>query len=376
MRIIVIRVGDFKSYPPSISLVNALMELKHEVVMCSTQDSRGMEKSFITSPPQIHYLDYCYADHPSLMDRMVNMHHLRKLLWDYIDSIYDDETIIWCEDDITIKHLGYRLLRYKYILRLDELNESLYYTSKMKAIHMDTSKLGNNALAVVVPEYNRAHITKQWWGLKRLPYILPNKPYPSETLGFDDSVIPEKTYQLLQKLENKKIILYQGGLGPERPIEPFVSAVAKLDGFAFLIMSGNPGDLIGKYENCYFADFMQAPYHLMVTKKAYMGVIAYQPDPNHNSALNTVYCAPNKLYEYSRFGVPIISNDLPGLKYVFDRFRCGICNSIMDENGIINSIREIDKDYKQYSDGARELYNDTDMLSIIKTIMNDAIQRI
>jgi len=44
-----------------------------------------------------------------------------------------------------------------------------------------------------------------------------------------------------------------------------------------------------------------------------------------NINLNQYYCAPNKIYDYLACGVPVISNDYPGLKKVLEDNRVGVC---------------------------------------------------
>lgn len=374
MKFIVIRVGDVKGYPPTISLISALLDLGHSVTLCTTLDSKGCEKS-IASFCNIVYVDYRYSDHKSMMSKIVNLKVLRNRIWKIIDKIVVDDTILWIEDDITIKHLGYELLGYKYVIRLDELNESLFYTAKFKSIHMDTAKIGNNALAVVVPEYNRAHITKIWWELDRLPYVLPNKPYLLKS-GKKKFELPKDAKEVFTQIGDRKVVLYQGGLGLERPIEPFVRAVDDLDDYAFVIMSSDKNALYEKYKSCYFINYIQAPYHLKVTELAYIGVIAYQPDKKHNSLLNTVYCAPNKVYEYGRFGLPILSNDLPGLEFLFRQYKSGISVDVTSRNKIVEAIKNIEGNYNSYSQNALQMYNDVDIKKIVNQIVEDAAIRI
>lgn len=33
-------------------------------------------------------------------------------------------------------------------------------------------------------------------------------------------------------------------------------------------------------------------------------------------SLNNIYCAPNKIWEYSRFGLAMVGNDIPGLLFL------------------------------------------------------------
>ena len=227
MKIIVVRVGDVKLYPPTISLMNIICVLGYECVLVTTGDSRGVEKA-LNESMTIDYIDYSYEESKALVFKAIDRLRIEKMLWKAIDNHYNTDCILWVMSDVTIKHLSYRLLNYKYVLHMDELNDGIYYTPRFKQLKMDARKLGNNAVAVVVPEYNRAHITKAWWELDRLPYVMPNKPYVNEN-EFKQNGISDQAQSVLDKLEGKKIILYQGGLGKERPIYKFVEAVEELE---------------------------------------------------------------------------------------------------------------------------------------------------
>ncbi|MCR4660470.1 MAG: hypothetical protein K5765_00520 [Clostridia bacterium] len=368
MKIIVVRVASILSYPPTISLINALKDLGNEVIVCTTLDSKGCENSIDTAV-KIEYIPILYSKNNNLINRIFLLNRLKRKLWQCLNNYYDDNTIIWIEDDISIKHLGYKILRYKYILRFDELNERIYYSAKIKLFHMNEKKLCDSAINVVCPEYNRAHIMKAWWNLKKIPIVLPNKPYSSSDLilkyEFDD-----ETKKILEMIGKRKIVLYQGMVSDERPIEPFIRAISKMNDYVFLVMGWNYDDLRKKnYNNCYFLNRIAPPYHLNITSKAYIGVISYRPVRGSNSVLNTIYCAPNKVFEYGAFGVPMLSNDLPGLRVLFDKYNSGIATEL-EEDLIISSIKKIEENYDSFSDGALNLYKNVDIKEIIKRIIS------
>lgn len=368
MKVIITRVAGIQSYPPTITLANLLIDMGHEVIVCTTKDSIGCEKS-LPEECDIKYVEYTYSEHNTSFEKILNIKKLSNLLWNVIDNYYDDKTIIWVEDDITIKHLGYKLLRYKYIIRLDELNEKLYYSAKFKLFKMDAKRICDNAKAVVVPEYNRAHITKAWWNLNNIPYVLPNKPFLIEEPEIKGT-IPQAAQEVLEKIGDKKIIIYQGMFGEERPIEPFIRAVSEMDDYAFLVMAWNAEELKKRsYKNCYFIDRIEPPYHLNITKLAHIGIIAYKPVDGHNSPLNTIFCAPNKIYEYGKYGIPILSNDLPGLKTIFEKYHSGI--SVKTEEEIKVAIKMISMDYSSFSRGALNMYDDVDLKDLLSKILEN-----
>ncbi len=65
---------------------------------------------------------------------------------------------------------------------------------------------------------------------------------------------------------------------------------------------------IGVSERLSFLKSQIAPKHLEVISQAHIGIGLYRP-----ISLNQVYCAPNRLYEFTGFGIPVILPDFPGI---------------------------------------------------------------
>ena len=77
------------------------------------------------------------------------------------------------------------------------------------------------------------------------------------------------------------------------------------------------------------------------------------------------------MYEYSKFGIPMISNDIPGLKYIFQQYNCGRCvNYPMTPEAITECIKHVFNNYDEMSKGSKLLYESVDM----KRIINDIIK--
>ena len=105
---------------------------------------------------------------------------------------------------------------------------------------------------------------------------------------------------------------------------------------------------------------------------AHIAILVYVVDGEPiNRAINVLYCAPNKLYEYSMFGIPMISNNLPALNFIFSKFEAGICTDILLEKNVCEAILEIDRNYESYSKASVQLYNSVDMLDIVKGILRE-----
>lgn len=119
------------------------------------------------------------------------------------------------------------------------------------------------------------------------------------------------------------------------------------------------------YQNTVYIDYIPAPLHLEVTSNAYMGLLFYDPD-----SLNKVFCAPNKIFEYSCFGLPIIGNNIPGLENTIGKAGAGICTEFKYEN-IKNAIGEIVSNYDQFSANSLKFYNSVDNSVTMRKIVTD-----
>ncbi len=375
MKIIIVHIGDINYCPPALNVINSLIDLNHEVIVCTTKTRHQINLS-PSDQIKIKEIGITYEKPMSPFLKIFRMFDIRKQIWSIIDENYDDNTLLWVISDTGIKHLGKRLLTKNYILHLMELSEDLLYYKKLRFLKLDKKAFGNFAKRVVVPEYNRAHIIKEWWELNELPFILENKPYISIDIA-KNSIIEhsEVAFELMEKLKDRKIILYQGIMHRERPLDKFIDAVDQLgDEYAFVVMT--KGENIYKEsqsKNYFFIPFIEPPYHLEVTSHAFIGVLSYFPVKSQYSILNALFAAPNKTFEYAKFSVPMISNDVPGLKYLFDTHHCGISVTTFNEENICEAIRTIEADYSRMATNAREFYDEVDVKLKVKNLLQEIL---
>lgn len=382
MRVIVVYIADFLKAPPVLSVIKALDDLGYEIVVCTIGDKNsdyfinlGNVKNVV-----FEFVNDSYKDESRIISKFLRMFRIRKALWNAIDKYYDENTLLWVVSEVSVKHLGKKLLRKRYLLHLLELIEDMYYISgsSCPVFKLDRKAYVKNAKALIECEYNRAHITKAWWDLNEIPFVLPNKPYVSIDIPKNSDITSsEKLRDLMEKLQDKKIVLYQGNISKERPLDVFIEAVNELgDDWAFVMMLNgeNPyTDL--KSSNLYFVPFVAPPFHLEVTSHAYVGVLSYVPIKNSYSILNTLYCAPNKIWEYSKYGVPMISNDLPALKYLFDLKHIGVCVPRMNKEEIKEALLVIDNNHGYFSNESSNYYASLDYKSIVKDIADFSFRR-
>lgn len=377
MKIIIILVGDVYSFPPILSLLNTFEKMGIENILITTKAKKDLKKDYLKT--KIEEIELEYESIKSPIKKLLLLPFLSKKIWDKINKYYDNNSILWIVTDVSIKILGNKILTKRYILHLMELSEKLYYYHKFPIFKLNEKKIGNKALAIVVPEYNRSHIVKAWWNLECTPLVLPNKPSINLLINKKSIVSDKSAKDILDKIGNKKIILYQGIISKERPLDIFIKAVDRYKGkYAFVIMSGGENKYENiKSENFYFIPFIAPPEHLEITSHAYIGILSYIPtNKTGYSPLNSLYCAPNKTFEYSMFGIPMLGNNIPGLNYLFEITKCGVCFEKFDIDDICGAIEKIESNYKEMSENSLKYYNKVDYKQEVAKILKIVEKRL
>lgn len=373
-RVIFVLVADLMKTPPALSVIKALDDLGKEVIVCTVGNDKEKHMKHLgdVNNVQLEYAGCSYKDDVGKINKLKRLFFIRRNLWKIIGNYYNNNTVIWVMSDVSIKHLGKKITEKNYILHLLELIEDMYYISGNSILKMDRKTYTEYALAIVECEYNRAHITKAWWDLEKLPLVLPNKPYVTIDIPKNSKISTSSQLEgLIQKLRGKKIVLYQGNISKERPLDMYIKAINELgDDWAFVMMlnGGNPYPEI-QTKNAYFVPFVEPPYHLEVTSHAYIGILSYVPIKNSHSILNTLYCAPNKIWEYAKYGVPMISNDLPALKYEFETKKIGLCTPSMSVEAVKNTLIRIDERYSEFTKASSDFFDNYDYKKSVEDII-------
>ena len=365
-KVILIQVDSILGYPPTMALINELVNTSIKVTVLTTvvnnQLIEVLPKSVII---QKVGKDYTYNTFP--ITKLMELFVVRKNIWSYIDAYYDDDTLLWVMSNITIKHMGMKLLNYRYNLHLFELVDKVTYIGS-HTIGLDLVKLAYAAHKLIVCEYNRAQITQAWFKLKELPLVISNKPMLNDFHRKSEITRSEPAKKIIAELKDKKIVLYQGVVDVERPIEPIARAVEELDeSFVFMVMTGSKCEHLKKYRKTIVMPYIAAPYHLEVTSHAFVGILIYTPVyGTFTSPLNSIYCAPNKIYEFSQFGIPMIGNDIPGLRYTIEYNRMGVCVPEMNAKHFAQAIQNITDNYNAFSDNAIKFNQSDNKAEVVK----------
>lgn len=368
IKIILVIKDDLNRRPPILSVcehLSSIPEIELGIVAVTMNQATrdrfehsGVEV-FLTGVP--HKLPV-----PGKLEKLRIWRHFRRMALSYIKRSNPD--YLWLGSADAAMALGEsELSNYRYVLQVQELYDLPQHERYRKAL----SHLMPGAVKVVVPEEGRAHIFRAWFNLRETPEILPNKPsyHPRQSKM---AVKSEEIQTILGSLpDNAKLILYQGIMGRERNLEPLLEAVESLGApWYFAVQCHNEyarelEPYKARYRNFIHIPYLPAPDHLSVTSHAYIGAVTYE----HHS-LNTEFCAPNKIWEYSGFGLPMIGSDVLGLKYTIERSGCGVCLnfSSISSGEIKDILLKIDADYDKLRNNAEKFFNSCNNFETVKKI--------
>lgn len=381
MRIILIVKEDIKYFPPIITIINSIAELGYSLSVIGHY-SDMVQKNEMERKGVDFYDVGAYDIKGSHINKIFQNSNFRSKVRKIVRGIVpaDEDYYIWIIQSNTIGLLNKLVDSHPVILHpLEFTGKRVGRGYRLLSPRYNVEKTYQKARKVVNCEYNRAQITKGLLNLEALPFVLPNKMYVDEKKLQE---VPDDILSLVEdikeRIRGKKVILYQGiFLDKERRLEEFCQAVDMLDDQYCLIAMGPESDIYNRLKEKYesdkfiFIDFIRPPYHLLVTQLAHIGILTYFPRSlNITTVINPLYCAPNKIFEYGKFGVPMISNDIPGLHYIFQEFGCGLgVKYPMTPELIVEAIKEIFSDYDRYSKGAIDYFNSVDVKKIIKEII-------
>lgn len=365
MKIIIVHKAKLNFSPPVLSVILNLIDLGHNIVLIDEGIDKKWQEHLANKGVTIHTIKSSATRNP--LKKISQYYNFRKktkeLLKQYLPQKKDG--LLWIEGSYTILALQGLINKYNYILQIQELGETVKY--QLRAIN----KVIHDAKIVFMPEYNRTILYQIWFKLKNRPIVLPNKPYfiPSEQ---DIKKLESKYEGELESFKQKKIILYQGHIGKDRDLSAYVQAVKNLgDDYKFVLLGTDYG-MVDHYKkidpNIIHIDFIPAPDYLVFTKHAHIGILSYIPE-----CLNNAFCAPNKIYEYAAYRLPMLGNNIPGLLFPFMVNDIG---EIIDENdsaSIQNAILKISKNRDEYAENAFQFFESSDNKKIIDKELNSII---
>ncbi len=306
---------------------------------------------------------------PRKVWKLIHTGIFRYRVWNIIEHEGLQDSLFWIGSVDTALELGPSLLlrKLRYVLHCHELLDK--HQNKISRL----KDFAQAAVAVVTPEPTRASILQCWWNLHQPPFVFPNRIHSQIHKSVNQTPEIEKKVEVVSSLrENgKTILLYQGILIPERfdilNITKF--AVENNDKYSFVIMCHhNERKILESIpKGCsgvVVLGGVPTPNHLRVTEKADIGIVCYD-----YSSMNTIFCAPNKIWEYALFGLPMLGNDVPGLVNTVEKSGSGVCVNFSDSNAIKKAIQRIVDQYSTFQKNARTFYESYDSHRTLRRVL-------
>lgn len=372
MRVLVPLKRDVRTIPPLLSLIKGLAAQGHDVhflcYFCDAASLAGSNHSRLTVE--------MVSDKPypkSALSRLLASIRGYAALWRHLLAHAHTYDCVWLAS-WDFRYFGavarWTGLRAPTVWQLHE-----YEPERFGRVR--------EADVVVVPEENRAWLTYFAANLATKPLVLPNIPidHPRQRTGVPEIALAR------QKDAGKKVVLYQGYIHLEkRCLAELFRAVAILpEQFVLAIMPVPDADSnqverarteirrLGLEARVVWLESRNAPYHLDVLAQADVGVGLYRP-----TSLNQVYCAPNRLYEFTGFGLPVVLPKFPGLEQLSAKYPGIVTCDPEDENSIAAAVLQLadNEVYESMAMSARRFFDEeADYSRYLSTVL-DEVKRV
>jgi glycosyltransferase involved in cell wall biosynthesis len=158
--------------------------------------------------------------------------------------------------------------------------------------------------------------------IRNIPFLRPVEPGAPPYEALRDT---------LGIAADTRIVLYQGGLGPSRNLEPVIKAMADVPG-AVLVIRGPEHDVygpayqelarrVGVRERVYCLGPVPSDRVVEAARAGDLGLWTLLA----NVGLNFHYALGNKIFEYLAAGLPLLVADLPEARRLVQRYHVGLC---------------------------------------------------
>jgi glycosyltransferase involved in cell wall biosynthesis len=208
--------------------------------------------------------------------------------------------------------------------------------------------------AVITVNTYIAQFLEKHYRLEKPVFVLMNCPplKPLLEAGLPGDPPPCLGQMRAAKSKNKKIVLYQGLIHPERCLEQLIEAMTFLPENYCLFILGDGDNLtelkalaakLNLDERVFFAGLIRVEQLSACTVLADVGITL-----NEGKLLTQYYASPNKLFQYIHAGIPVVARNFPLLKEVVETYEIGLLLNGIDPQEISFAIKSILEDEPRY----------------------------
>lgn len=182
---------------------------------------------------------------------------------------------------------------------------------------------------ILTANEERATVMQQSYNLKSRPLPVLNIIEKIDDSGLiSQKTVVEQVPILGDFAKDSILFVYQGVVMKKRRIDLIIDKVARLKNAQILIIGGGDLEYISELKNhCLIQGFHNVSFLSKVPLKTlysilkicHYGIISYA-----NVDLNNTYCAPNKLYEYAYFELPMVTSSQELFHKTFEEYPMGI----------------------------------------------------
>ena len=362
MRIIYLLKKGLQCYPPCLAQVLYLNDIGVDLIVYHGKNSEYVNEILDSRQIEHHTFKSDRSNSSTIQSIQTFLSfscEINKVL-----SKIDRNNILWIGNCETAIPISRKLKKYKFVLTVLELyREGSIYDKCLK-------KILPYANHVICCEKHRATIMKHHYNMPVNPTVIPNKPYHEVRVERFGNDVQDIINRLKDLSSEKKYIIYQGIVHASRPLDCMAEALKYIgdESIEFLVMGQADENYKKKlsaiYPHISFLGYIPAPEHLEITRLANIGIAIYD-----DSDLNNQFCAPNKIYEYGCFGIPMITSENLGLTETVGYYNAGKCVDMNNVEQLSFAIQEIFEKYDEYSKNARKLYYAVDIRCAIEQIV-------
>jgi len=177
---------------------------------------------------------------------------------------------------------------------------------------------------------------------------IPNK----ETTSVPVDKNQNKIIKLLPSLEGKKLLLYQGAINVGRGVEWLINAMLYLDNCVLCICGG--GDLFEEMQalakekkledRVIFTGRLPFEELNQYTSQADLGFVLLE-----NMGLSYYYSLPNRIFDYMKYGVPVLASNFPEIARIVETHQTGKLITHYEPEYLAKVILEMLKEWEDKS---------------------------